>query len=141
MRWMLGALAILAILGVAAYALLVPPTGGVGWRLDDSTPVHMPAVTTERGVTLYSSADGDPLLVVVVFDSSSCPPRVRAVDIGGDQVDIAVGRDPLWFGGCSADAAPHFFKVRVDSDRVSWPLTVVVHHNDLEPWVTVLDPG
>lgn len=119
---MLGALAGSAILGVLAYSLLVPPTSGLGWALDDTTPVSMPVMLDEPAVLLYATEAGDPLLVIHVYGSSSCPPRVRGVGVEDDAVRVRIGRTLLdTLGACTADAASHWFAIRVDRTRLAGP--------------------
>lgn len=122
MRWMIGAIAGIAILAVLAYALLVPPTSGPGWALDDTTPVSMPVMLDEPAVLLYATQAGDPLLVIHVYGSSSCPPRVRGVSVQDDAVQVRIGRTLLdTLGACTADAASHWFSIRVDRAGLTGP--------------------
>ena len=67
---------VLGLLAFGVYSVLVPPTSGPGWSLDETqTQILSRPLLVERGVVLYSSDDGHPLLVVNVFDSSHCPPE------------------------------------------------------------------
>ncbi len=136
---MIGAVAVLALLAFGAYSVLVPPTSGPGWALDETQILSRPLLV-ERGVVLYSSDDGHPLLVVNVFDSSHCPPKVRAVAIREGRIEVVIGRG-LFPLACTADAMPYEFLIRLDQETLPLPTTVVVHH-DSEPWTTVIgEPG
>lgn len=139
MRWTLGAIAVLALVGGAAYALLVPPTGGPGWALVEDDANHRPLLA-ERSVVLYATHDGRPLLVVTVFDSSRCPPKVRGVELGSGRIDITIARGLLPLT-CTGDAVQYEFGIGLDRDQLELPHTIVVHHGEGEPWTTVLGEG
>jgi hypothetical protein len=137
-RWVIGAIVILSLIAFGTFSVLVPPKSGPGWALDDTSAIHRPLMS-DRGVVLYTAANGHPLLVATVFDSSHCPPAVRSVSVGDARIDIVIARG-LFPLACTADAAPHEFRIRLDQESLPLPITVVVHH-DSEAWTSVIGPG
>jgi hypothetical protein len=128
----------LALIGVGAFALLVPPASGSGWRLDRISAWESKGPEGgEPTVTIYGSTARTVGIGVTAFGSSSCPPELRGVEIGEDEIRVAVA-DPFPFGGCSADAAPHQFGIAVQRERLpDLPFSVVVRHGDRPATVTV----
>jgi hypothetical protein len=139
---MVGAVVILGVLALGAYSVLVPPTSGAGWRLDPDARWVQPAspgglVPT---VVIYTATESTVGLGITVYGSSSCPPRVRSVRVDGGTITIRASRDVSWImTGCTADAAPHPFGILVDRDRISLPITVVVHPDELPTGTATFD--
>jgi hypothetical protein len=134
MRWMLGAVVVLAILGVVLYALFVPPTSGPGWRLDPDARWGRALVPDDLAptVVIYDATDAEIGFGITVYGSSSCPPRIRNVEVEDGVISVRASADISWFlTGCSADAAPHEFGIRVDRDLISLPATVIVQPDEL----------
>lgn len=139
MRWMLGVLAVLALLAFVAWSALVPPTSGSGWRLDPEASWEQPLMPDNLAPTviIYTATESAVGFGVTVYGSSSCPPRVRGVEVRDSTVTVSTARDLMWiFTGCSADAGPHPFGILVDRERLGTPISVVVH-NDETPSATV----
>jgi hypothetical protein len=131
---MIGAVAVLVLVGVAAWSVLVPPSSGAGWRLDPDAQWGQPLVpdNLSSSVVIYVADESTVGLGITVYGSSSCPPRLRAVRVDGGLITVMASRDIAWIlTGCTADAAPHPFGILVDRDRLAAPLTVDVHSDDL----------
>lgn len=75
-----------------------------------------------------------------MYGSSSCPPRVWGVDVAGDVVSVRTSIGLQGFGGCTADAAPHQYGIRVERDRIGGDaFTVVVVPDDGQSGSTDVD--
>jgi hypothetical protein len=142
MRWMIGAVAVLVLVGVAAWSVLVPPTSGLGWRLDPDAQWGHPLLADNfsPSVVIYVADESTIGFGVTVYGSSSCPPRLRGVEIDGGNIEVRASRDIAWiFTGCTADAAAHSFGILVARDRLATPLTVDVHSDDLPSSQTIFE--
>jgi hypothetical protein len=139
---MLGGLAVLALLGYGAYALLVPPTSGPGWRLDPDATWGMPAIPDgiRPSVVIYAATESELGFGLTVFGSSSCPPQLRSVVVGSGALRVDTWRGLAGFGGCTADAAAHAFGIVVERDRLGAPpISVIVSGGDWEPVTIVFE--
>jgi hypothetical protein len=140
---MLGALAVLAILGYAAFTLLIPPTSGPHWRLDADGGRWEPRGAPENlapTVVTYSGTESTVGFGITVFGSSSCPPRLRSVRIDDGVITVHAARDISWvLTGCTADAGPHSYGVLIDRDAISAPITVVVHTDETPTGTATFD--
>jgi hypothetical protein len=124
-----GAVLLVAVVALAAWALLSSPTSGAEWRLGPAA-WHEPFSTDqEPRAIVYPAGPEEVGIGVTVFGSSSCPPRLRDVRIGSAMVSVEVRRDVMLVGGCTDDLATHQFGILVERDAMPpLPFTVMVRH-------------
>jgi hypothetical protein len=138
---MVGAVVILGVLALGAYSVLVSPTSGSGWRLDpDATWGGVMADGVEPTVVIYAADESTLGFGITVYGSSSCPPRLRSVRIDDGLITVGTARDLSWIlTGCTADAGAHPFGILVDRDRITLPVTVVVHPDEAPTGTATFD--